>query len=1026
METVPDLLREADTRLANGKVELGLAEIIAAAEREESQAAAVDAVSKLLGERADLLKEARREIRRLRGRVDLLGENLAFTADREERRRAIEAQVTTAPLEGLAAWLDEWFLAAADCRTDALRQLAEIRGLPHGAELLVERCQTAAIAIERRDWPLAEPVLTAGADGITMAGRALPDNATRGKLKLLLARLAVANAPADEAETTLRALEKESPPSDVSALRARLARQNGHTEIADGLLIRAREQAPESLDVAIELIEDARQTGLDGIDIARSAVDAVVLRSELEPLLRQLVIEPPAEVWVAVAERALQERDLDLHLLAVEAADVAAQSDRTGQAAVVAAEMRMRSAIDRDVPADEQTQAILNAGVSRALAGQLEAAAGHFEEVLRRDSGNVEASLRLADCRVALGFALPLVDGRLTIAAAVETIQEAARQKEISPELSWAYLVAARGHERLGAATAASAFEHHWQRLVAATRAIINDADAALRWVELAAAANQLRLYVVAHAAVEHAVELDPQDPAVVFQHAAELVNTGHLREALEQLEGNTEPWARAVVGFTLARVGRMIEAANELRSTTVDPEWYWAYETLISALLLTDRFEEARVEAERVKKIWGKRLDESDAREAIAWADMVLGHFDEAHETVTPLAADMHKPSAMSIVGRILILRGRSDEGIDTLTQWLTTAATALELEQWRHIDGPVLRAVAERRGVELPPLDELDRLAEARSAELGGLGGARDAVSELRLASAVGVDASTVDMAKALLGGLLLIIRHARPQAVDVLEPLAHEYPEDPEVSTLLALARASTVDASPGSSAETSAEASAGTGDEPIERLLSVLRELLDSDASVGDAIRQVETEGLPAVAQALESLLADADYRDRAAVALKELRLLQVTLPPSWFAGHEDPVNDHPLFLRYFPEIRLRAASELPPINVDTDPELEPSDFRIVTGGDVDTGTAPTEFAYGSPEAVELLQIDEVEDPMPEPGLTRVPLDAVQAAGPLGPLLTMSALELVARRAGDLADSNEEQAVASRLPGEIGRA
>ena len=53
-----------------------------------------------------------------------------------------------------------------------------------------------------------------------------------------------------------------------------------------------------------------------------------------------------------------------------------------------------------------------------------------------------------------------------------------------------------------------------------------------------------------------------------------------------------------------------------------------------------------------------------------------------------------------------------------------------------------------------------------------------------------------------------------------------------------------------------------------------------------------------------------------------------RPVRVELPPSWFAGMNDPLNEHPLFLRYLPELRLRSRTTIPPVQVSTDDGLEP--------------------------------------------------------------------------------------------------
>jgi tetratricopeptide (TPR) repeat protein len=1020
MESVIELLRQTDARLSGSDIGLGLPDVITAAEGEADPIAAVDSVTTLLRERATRLKQAASEIARLRTRVDQLKENFPLTAEGWPARRSeIESILRAAPSDGLASWLDEWFRAASLYRLDALERTVEVDGLPEGTDILVQRCKTAAAAMNDRWWPVCEPVLAAGARGVTVAGRTVPQEATRLELRLLLVRIAVEHRPVDEAAAGLNSISNDFPAVDLAALRSRLARREGRHDEADIWLAQASIQGPENPDVALEVIAKARNDGLEGlgIDAARTAINAVTLLSDVGPLLERLVVPTPAEMLIALAERALDEQAIDLHLDAIEAASIMLPEGESTLAALVA-ELTARSARERGLAESEQVEALLDAGVARAVAGQFDAARAHFEGVLEVDASNSEAKLRLADCLVALGNPRPLTEGRPLIDRALRLIDEVSERGAISTDMSWTYLVAAGAHGRLADAVDATAGEHAWRRFVAAARAVAHDLESATRWVELADSADRLDLYLVAHALAAQAERLDPDDPTVAEQMTQELVNAGHLERALADLEGHTEPFDQAVRAFLLVRLGHPLEAIRELGTTTPNPAWPWASETLMAAFVLTDRFEEARVEANRIGQLWADRLDEAQARSTLAWAEMVTGDFDAALSKIKPLVPGDRASDAASLAGRLMLLAGQEEAGRETIRSWLETTTNRLAVSDWQNLDAPVLRKLAVRHGATLATLDDLDRLAEQRTVELASK---RDALAELGNAGHPDAADRTVAQAKALVTALLLINDDAPERAVAALEGSALEFPDDPELAALLTAARDRTTALSPGPGSavgETAVRAVSAALDGDAAAALRGLRSLLDHGLQTAStALKEAADENRGVLAQVAESvqlLLTDPEYRDEAAGLLKSLgtppdvpRPLAVELPPSWFEGHDDPVNDHSLFLRYLPEVRLRAPFELPAINVNVDPDLEPSGYRISIHGEVkDTGTVPREFLYGSSAAIDLLDARAVSEPAEELGLLRLPTERV-AQPALADLLVMPALDVVARRVGDIA-------------------
>jgi hypothetical protein len=146
-----------------------------------------------------------------------------------------------------------------------------------------------------------------------------------------------------------------------------------------------------------------------------------------------------------------------------------------------------------------------------------------------------------------------------------------------------------------------------------------------------------------------------------------------------------------------------------------------------------------------------------------------------------------------------------------------------------------------------------------------------------------------------------------------------------------------------------------------------------------------------------------------------------RPLELILPTSWFADHDDPLNDHPLFQRYIPEIRLRAAWEVPGINVRVDEELEPDGYRILVLDQVEEeGRVSREHRYGSAAALKLLGLPPADGEAAEVhGLVRVGRPAAGDARGLDALLTMPGLEVVAWRLSEIAGANAER-LGRRLP------
>jgi hypothetical protein len=138
-------------------------------------------------------------------------------------------------------------------------------------------------------------------------------------------------------------------------------------------------------------------------------------------------------------------------------------------------------------------------------------------------------------------------------------------------------------------------------------------------------------------------------------------------------------------------------------------------------------------------------------------------------------------------------------------------------------------------------------------------------------------------------------------------------------------------------------------------------------------------------------------------------------LRIMLPPSWFEGHENPLDTHPIFLRYIPEVRLRAGWEVPGIQITIDDAMEPDKYALeIQGSIVGEGRVKLDSLYLPVAAIHDLGLPGGAPPGEEieallPGLEAVLRGAVSG---LGELLAIPAEELVVRLIGALAEEHAE--------------
>jgi tetratricopeptide (TPR) repeat protein len=789
----------------------------------------------------------------------------------------------------------------------------------------------------------------------------------RQALLLLLARLALNERLDDEARAAIAAAEELSSSAAVKAFWSRWYRVRGEDTMALEYLEEAANEAPMDLDVAVELIEKARTQETEDVamDTARAAIENLPILSDVHSEFGRLVSAPPAEMWTAVAERALRESELDLHIGAVNRAEALTPPDDFVLKATVA-ELRAKGAAARKLSIADRTDALMQAGTQRVWAGQIELAVEQFDQAQRLSPDDADVSLRLADCLIALTGTQPLSTSRPQIDRALTLIVEVQRRGVINADRSWSYLSEANAREKLAGSLDPDANSQAWRAFLAVCRAVVHDPDAANRWAELASACGPLALYRIAKTAAGHAFDLDPQDEHSIAQYIQALANAGDLNAATERVGDRADPWTQAVRAFILVRSGDPSQAVMSLESIAIDPAWFWASETLIAALLATDSYEKALSEAETLRARTAERPDEFNAQTSAAWSMVVLGDFADAEQLAHQLSAVDDEGDADMILGISLLLQGHGEGGLRCLEEAMRKARTIRAFDDWGFVVAPQLRTLADKHDIELPSLEAIDSLIAERCSDIAAL---TDPVDEFAEAPMRNPDDTAPALAKLFGTALMRLARGDPTAALEGLVSPAGTEPEDPELAMLEEVLRRRTAD--PARTDEAAV----------ISPSAETARRADGDDAAIDGA-----PPGPDGLAPSSEPPL-------------------QVLMPSSWFAGSDDPVNDHVLFLRYLPEMRLREGSELPPINVRAEDNLEPHQYRILLRGEVvEEGRVDPSHFYAQKDAPELLgqSIADAAEWDEELQLMRLPADEVASAGGLAQLLTMPAVEVVTRR------------------------
>jgi hypothetical protein len=942
-----DLVRQAQARLSQQGISAVLADVAVAAEAEADPGDAAKTARRLLPDRIHSLADAVTELQGLADALKHLQKILPYTAEGWPRERErLRGLLAAEPADGVAAWLLYWYQAASYWHLDVLNWLAEQIPLPAGAELLADRATAAAHGLSQGSWDLAAPMLSGGLAGLRVGPADVRLSASvQRSLRLLLARLALRAGRLDDAEQILRTAREREPGADVMALDARRCRLAGDLGTARSLLASAQDSDPGDLDVVSELIAqiDQAEHAEPTLELARVGVAGLTTLLDVDSAVGRLV-EPPPELWLAIADRAAREANAPLVVKALDHAERLTSSDvllagiaerRAGQAG--SGEARQRHLLDsgdHNVNAGRLDQARLD--YQRVLDEQ-----GDSEEMTRL---RAQARIRYTDCVAAQTSVLPLRTVSDEVSRALDQLMQARQVADLATAESWNFMVEAGLRLNLARSATPDRSGQLWQAFLAAARSVALVPGEARRWDLLAQAARELSCYAVADAATSQSQRLggQPETSARIDT----LLAAGRNQDAIDLLGDANDAWSECVRCYAMLRQGKADAAVRLLRAVTIDPQWLFARNALVSALLLTGDCTEGVARAAELAADLSERTDEMDALAVHTQMAMVTGDFPAALEAARHLLrieqeTGLFRGDAGVGVGQALILLGEQRQGLGYIADNLALYDRLGSLDYWSLVDRPVFETIARLHGVDLDPaaLEDLEPIVVARKQQLME---PRSPDAELAAAEAGTADPPVVSSAVALGTAIL---RLADGQLVGVSELVGKIGPEYRQES----------------------------------DALRAQLRDL----QSRGD--REEIAAEVPQ-----ESAEHDSSIR--------------LALPESWFAGHPDPVRDHELFLRYLPEVRLRSTVELPPVRVSIEGQLEPGGYAVSTGGQVLTAGYVNPAARYSPDpALTFLPAELRSAAVPDTALNlqQLPAGSVVSTGALAELLTMPAVEVVAR-------------------------
>jgi tetratricopeptide (TPR) repeat protein len=939
-------------------------------------AEAFDKAEEALRDRMQWLKQARKETKRLLAVSDVLREAFSYSDEAWPVRLAeLQAIAQEDAEQALIAWLDDWYTSASALRVERLERLLEAElVLPPGAGAILERARSATAGIAQSYWRPADAMLRAGAGSRELPGWQVGEGSLQVRIGLCLALARVALSQVDpnaedlqEADDALGLAENllnGALNSEVAILRARLAQLRREDEQAAECLSKAVALGAPALDrIAVSLTAaGARETSLVQLETARQEVESLSEIADIDHGLRLIGPYPPASLLVALSERAGSEGDDDKATTLSERALDAARPDEYALKAALY-EQRATIAIRKQDPQAFFAN-LLEAGDNWGWAGEPVKAINAFEAALDLEPNDPGARLGLADSLRIVSAGQPL--SKESIRANRRALDLLHASEGIPKSSAWGNFVEALVEEQLARWVEPDSSLHKWRSLLAASTAVVRQPSNARAWNFVAWFAITVKLYRFALVAGSRAVELDPDDPGLSLDLVGFNLSAGEVERAHSQLESWRDPvgdssrnrQATLYGGVIAMYQGRIPVARRAFDSEEIPPDAYGIRHLRIQALTISGERKLAAEEAQCLADDVMNLLDDSTPLRAAAFAAANLGKLDQAEQFCAQISAadpdQLHASFVCIIRGLVELLRGNVPNGLEDFRKSVETFKMPGEVNEWRHVLLPYIEMMVRNSGQRVPDLSSVDAFVEQHCAEIGRL----DVGDELQRAASQYGPGSLPSSIVALLDVLARWVQFGPQSAVSALDLHAGELLESSE------------------------------------QGLVSVAEELRDAIVSTASApaFSEVPVESLADEPSSAE----DVPYRP-----------IRIELPPGWFSNYEDPVAEHPIFTYYIPQLRARARTEIPGINVGTDEELEPDGYRIFLLGELKAeGRVDKDSYYFDSAALPLL---------PEPlaaqakrdkdlALMRLPAGRVDGAGVIVRLVTMAGAEVVVNLVG----------------------
>jgi tetratricopeptide (TPR) repeat protein len=916
---------------------------------------------------------------------------LRFTeAGWPERQRELAEACDADPLQGLAKWLDDWFTALASMRLDACqRLLAMDKALPAGADVLLRRCRTTALALDsggmqdEHSLSLAAPLIHAGARGLHVGTETVPTPETRQQLSVLLVRLLLA---LDRPEDARRALKEAPEPADApifQALRERL-RLYEQPSTPETTLVSSASPADALFEAARVLIGPGQAVVSDlqinaGMSAARKAVAAPGALEEARRQIDMMLAPVPAQIYLALAERAMTDGD---DLVAREALERAIEVGAAGAVRAEAQE-RLADVAHRGGDDDGSIRHRLQAADIWADLSKYDRILSNAEQVLAVRPEHGEARCWKASSLMQLFWSpsVPGPWGNDNVGS-----QHHDSQRQLHKALNLAHTVAADEAGDTGnwlrawalalescLANRLAEFDdeptrlHQWTALRAALLALTLQPRAEGYWLRLADAASDLELWSLAELAARRAAE--SLSAEAVEQHIRTLINLGEHDRALELLGDplNVRQWNMR--GHLLLHRGDSKGAAVVFAEHPPAPDEVWARLSHIVAMLLTGQRTEGLSAARDLDAWLRPRLKEFSKWDAVAWISMLLGDDARVEDMVERERSNGHNTSDLCLAV-VRASQHREDEAAALLTSYVRSLTSLDDVLQWERVGVEVVKETLKHRKVAMPGLTGAQAVLRDVHAELADR---RDPLVELRITAEKAK--GFADPADTLLAPVIVAVaRHDLEGAEKILRELT------------------------PTQDGESFA---------PLWLWLEEERELADVDmasAEMDVASAAAETDEMQG-----EAPTDDGAWPTPGEEPLEpEIERMRVYLPPSFF-GVENPPADHPLFVRHLREMRLQPHGYLVPwVRVTDAEELEPDGYVIAMHDQtLEAGVLPLGRRVLSAAALALVPEEEdVTELEGQPGLGQsaqvtIP-DTEKTELTLGGLLSRSAPEVLVAR------------------------